>query len=94
MAVETFSPVVVSDDAWTLIADGATHAFVGLQVGDGVFGLAVAIAAVAPEADSDAYIVLQRTDEKSLSVDLDADSRIYARSFRGAAVVRGYRKAV
>lgn len=86
----TFSTTFLGD--WTLIADGASIAACGIQVEPGGVGIALAISATEPTADTDEYMVLQQGQETSVVFDLNATDKVYARSQNATrkGKVRGY----
>lgn len=68
------------ENTWTLVADGASIATCGVQLESTGPAVAVAIAASAPTAASDDYLILQPGFETSVWLDLNAADKLYARS--------------
>jgi hypothetical protein len=89
MAIVTFA-AAINDNAFTEVVDGATVASFGLQRGDQAFPFAIIIAATLPAADAGNYMEIGKSDP-SMSLDIGETDKVYARSLRGKAVVRGYK---
>lgn len=80
-------------DEWVLVADGAEHSKIGLQVGS-VNACRIAVAASAEAIPDDAWIILHSEGDRAVSFDLAAGDHVFGQGLSGAAVLRGYRTAV
>lgn len=88
MARTSFAISVSSE--FTLIADGAVYSSVAIYVEDEE-QVAIAIAAAAPNANSDNYFKLPND---GFNTDLDTVDKLYARALNGSVLIRGFRKTI
>lgn len=85
-ATATGVAVTCPKAAWTLIADGASFATVGVQSA-GPASLGLAIAPSLPAATVASFIVLNETNP-SVTLTLSATDKVYGRGLAGDAFAR------
>lgn len=77
------------NNLWVEVADGDSDGSVGIQVDSGT--VLVFIGDGAPGNDEANYMVMEKKHTGELSVDLPAGQKVYARSERASAVIRGFK---
>lgn len=89
MAIATFR-MNIPAGAWTLVADGVVSAFFGIQVTDGL-PVKIAMAPSVPAVDIDNFMMIGGENERSLAMNLDTGTKVYAMGLSGPVEIRGYR---
>lgn len=87
----TTTLAVTLSSSWSLVADGAAYATIGI-VPSGPVQTLLAIATSIPAQAETNYIVLPA--DGSLQVPLSVTDKLYARTVQGAAILRVYRVGV
>jgi hypothetical protein len=91
MAVTNTFSAIPTNTAWTQIVDGTTIASCGIQLDPNSTSVFLAIAQALPDEDSDDYLHFDRQRDVSISFQLNATDKVYARAPSPTAVkVRGY----
>lgn len=93
MATSTLAAACPADD-WTEVVDGAAYASFGLQIAH-TNAAQVAIATAEPAANSDNFVVLSATGDRSVGpLDLTTTDKVYVKGLKRDSKVRLYRVSV